>query len=83
MKIYGTLQCKDCVACVQALEQAGIAYAFCDIQGELSHLKAFLKLRDALPLFAAAKAEGKIGIPCVVLDDGTITLDWQTIFQTL
>ena len=65
MKIYGTLQCNDCVECIQALDRAGIAYEFCSFQEGLSHLKAFLKLRDALPLFAAVKAEGKIGIPCV------------------
>jgi len=40
------------------------------------YLKEFLKLRDENPLFDEIKREGKIGIPCIVWDDGSIHFDW-------
>jgi glutaredoxin-related protein len=39
-------------------------------------LKAFLALRDTDPVFAQVRAEGKIGIPCILQEDGTVSLDW-------
>ena len=37
-------------------------------------LKAFLKLSDHSPAFTSAKARGAAGIPCFVLEDGTVEL---------
>ena len=34
-------------------------------------LKQFLKLRDHLPVFDEIKAEGRVGIPALVPEDGT------------
>ena len=77
MIIYGSMLCPDCVACRQDLDAAGVAYEYCDFADDLRHLKAFLKIRDESPLFDSLKAEGKIGIPCIVKDDGTIALEWK------
>ena len=44
---------------------------------DLRHLKAFLALRDSRPEFISVKAEGKIGIPCILQEDGSVTLDWD------
>ena len=49
----------------------------CDFGDSLLHLKEFLKLRDEQPVFAEVRAAGKIGIPCIVRDAGTITLEWD------
>ena len=38
-------------------------------------MKEFLRLRDTSPVFDEAKKNGSIGIPCFVLEDGTVTLD--------
>ena len=46
-----------------------------DITGSMANLKEFLKLRDRLPLYEDARAEGFVGIPSFVKDDGTITRD--------
>lgn len=76
LKIYGTMLCKDCVSCVELFPKAGIEFEFCDFKDDLNYLKEFLKLRDNSPLFNEAKTNGGIGIPCIVREDGSITLDW-------
>ena len=77
MKIYGSMLCPDCVACVEDLNAAGVAFTFCDFSENLIHLKEFLKLRDQESVFEEVKREGKIGIPCLVDDDGTVSLCWK------
>ena len=77
-QIYGTMLCKDCVACVEALKAAGVPFAFHDFGDDLENLKIFLRLRDQSPLFDEARAEGGIGIPCVVRADGSFTLNWES-----
>ena len=38
------------------------------------NLKEFIKLRDTHPAFVEAKVVDDLGIPCYVLEDGTVTL---------
>ena len=77
-KLYGTMLCKDCVACVDALKATGVAFAFHDIGNDLDNLKVFLRLRDQSPLFDEVKSRGAIGVPCIVREDGSLTLDWES-----
>ena len=77
LKIYGSMLCPDCVKCREDLEKAGVKYEFLDFSESLKNLKAFLKIRDNSPLFDDIREEGKIGIPCIVREDETITLDWE------
>ena len=77
LKIYGSMLCPDCVKCRENLDKAGVEYEFLDFAECLKNLKEFLKIRDNDAGFDAAKAEGKIGIPCIVREDGTVTLDWE------
>lgn len=78
LKIYGSMLCKDCVACVEAMEQAGVDFVFCDFKDSLDYLKEFLRLRDSDSMFDSVRAEGGIGIPCVQREDGIYTLDWES-----
>ena len=77
LKIYGSMLCPDCVACRADLDQAGIEYEYLDFADNLLYLKEFLAIRDSSPLFASLKAEGKIGIPCLVREDGSVSLSWE------
>lgn len=77
MRIYGTMQCPDCVECCKDLDASGIHYTFLEFSDNLKNLKEFLKIRDTEPLFDQCKLEGKIGIPCIVCDDGSIKLSWK------
>ena len=79
LKIYGSQLCKDCVDCLEALDHSGVAYEFLDFSENLRNLKEFLALRDQSPMFAQVKKEGKIGIPCLVGEDGALSLTWEDI----
>ena len=76
LKIYGSMMCPDCVECRKDLDAAGVEYEYLDFAEDLRNLKAFLALRDNDPAFTQVKADGKIGIPCILHSDGTVTLDW-------
>ncbi len=77
LKIYGSMLCPDCVACRADLDRAGVDYVFLDFAQDLQNLKDFLKLRDEGPLFDPCRQAGKIGIPCLVDENGAVFLDWK------
>jgi glutaredoxin-related protein len=76
LKIYGSMLCPDCVRCREELDKAGVEYEYLDFSENLKNLKEFLLLREG-PLFDAIRAEGKIGIPCIQREDGSVPLDWE------
>lgn len=77
LKIYGSLRCPDCVECCADLDKANVEYTFLDFDTELRLLKEFLKIRDNTPAFDAVREAGSIGIPCIVREDESVTLDWK------
>ena len=77
LKIYGSMLCKDCVQCRKDLDAAGVAYEYTDFAHSLAALKEFLAIRDTNPLFDDVKKAGGIGIPCILREDGSITLSWE------
>ena len=77
LKIYGSRLCVDCIDCKFSLDRAGVAYEFLDFADDLTNLKEFLALRDTDPVFAESREAGKIGIPCIIREDGSLTLDWM------
>lgn len=74
IKIYGMKSCPDCVAVDRQVE-GDSRYQVIDIGEHVSLLKEFLRLRDNNPVFDEAKKKGYAGIPCFVLEDGTVTLN--------
>lgn len=79
LKVYGMNICPDTVACLEALRAAGVEYEYLDFGEKTANLKEFLKIRDGNPLFDPIRQEGKIGIPCIQYDDGSITLEWESL----
>ena len=77
LKIYGSMLCPDCVRCREDLDSAGVAYEYLDFGDSLKNLKEFLVLRDSSSLFDEARREGKIGIPCILHEDGSLSLSWE------
>lgn len=74
IKIYGTATCPDCIF-VEEQVKNNCNYEIIDIGQHVKYLKEFIKLRDSNPIFNEAKRVGAIGIPCFVLEDGTVTLN--------
>lgn len=77
LTIYGSMLCPDCVKCREDLDRAQVEYQYLDFFDQLKNLKEFLAIRDKSDLFDEVKAKGGIGIPCILREDGTITLSWE------
>lgn len=77
LRIYGSMLCPDCVECRNDLDQSNVEYEYLDFAESLLNLKEFLSIRDKNPVFDEIKREGKIGIPCILEEDGTVILDWS------
>lgn len=73
IKIYGMETCPDCTYVEKQVKGDG-RYEVIDIGRNVKDLKEFLRLRDSNKAFDEAKRQGAIGIPCFVLEDGTVTL---------
>lgn len=73
IKIYGMETCPDCTFVKEQVKDNG-RYEVIDIGAHVRNLKEFLRLRDNSPAFDNARKEGRAGIPCFVLEDGTVTL---------
>lgn len=77
--VYGSMLCPDCVNCREAFDNAAIPYEYRDFSESLSHLKAFLKMRDHDAIFDSVKEAGSIGIPCILRENGEIILEWESL----
>lgn len=74
IKIYGMESCPDCSWLYGQLKGREDEFQYIDIGRQVRELKAFLKLRDSSAVFDACRADGSVGIPCFVREDGSITL---------
>ena len=77
MIIYGSDLCPDCINCKADLDKAGVAYEYRSITEHLPYMKEFLSIRDREQVFDGPREAGGIGIPCLVGEDGTVSLSWE------
>lgn len=71
--VYGMESCPDCRKVKQVIA-ADARYDYRDIGVDVHNLRDFLQLRDHNPVFAAVKAAGSVGIPCFLMEDGSVSL---------
>ncbi len=83
MKILGTNLCIECRRAVERLQQLGMKYEYTDFTDSIEELKEFIKFRDAHKEFDFARAEGKIGIPCFLFENGEFTFDLEDAIAKL
>lgn len=74
IKVYIMPTCPDCQVLMDQLQDTS-RYEVIDIGSHVLHMKQFLKIRDTSPAMETAKKNGWVGIPCFVLEDGTVTLN--------
>lgn len=73
---YGAEICGDCRDALALFQEKGFTgYEYVDITASTDNLRAFLKLRDTRKELFEVGEEGRIGIPCFVREDGSLTLD--------
>ena len=77
LKIYGSMMCPDCVQIKKDLDNAGVCYEYLDFADSLKNLKEFLSLRETQEVFIPVREAGKIGIPCIVDEEGKVSLTWE------
>ena len=75
MKLFGSLLCPDCPPVIKMLKNRGVDFEFVNINESMENLKSFLALRDNRFEFNEIKSDGKIGIPCMVLEDGKVIFE--------
>lgn len=81
IKIYSMKTCPYCTY-VEEQVKGDDRFRIIDIGGHVRNLGQFLKLRDHSPAFDHAKEVGDVGIPCFVLEDGTVTLKPEDVGLT-
>lgn len=81
--VYGTNACPDCVEAIQKLDEKKADYVYLEFSNNMPNLKRFLKLRDTEVIFDAVKAQGKVGVPCFKLEDGTLTLNLEEVLDKI
>ena len=77
--VIGSHLCPDTIYALNKLVEAGVEMEFKNLSASLADLKAYLALRESSPLFDGPKAAGSLGIPCFVLEDGTLTLELEKL----
>lgn len=72
---------KTCPYCEYVEKQVAGNKSFkvIDIGSHVKYMHEFLNLRDHNPVFDEAKQTGDVGIPCYVLEDGTVTLNSRDV----
>lgn len=78
IKMYVMKTCPYCEY-VEKQVEGNPYFEVIDIGKHIRNLKRFLDLRDSNPAFEEAKRIGDVGIPCYVLEDGTVTLSSKDV----
>ncbi|MCR5808235.1 MAG: glutaredoxin [Clostridiales bacterium] len=81
MTVYSSPLCPDCREAKANFDAHGIPYRLVDVTSSMRDLKEFLKLRDGSPVFDICRENGFIGIPAIVFEDGSVTLDWESVLK--
>ena len=76
IKVFVMQTCPDC-ASIKREAQGDTRFQIIDIGEHVRNLKQFLALRDNSPAFDKVRQRGTIGIPCFVLEDGSITFSQE------
>ena len=78
VKIIGSHLCPDTLYALHQLSAANVEMEFVDILSCHDALKTYLHLRDTSPLYEDIRGNtDRLGIPCFVREDGSITMDIQ------
>lgn len=68
--MFGSKHWPDCEPAKEFLLQNNINYVYLDITENTFNLKRFLSFRDNYEIFDEIKANKRVGLPCVVVNNG-------------
>lgn len=78
IKVYVMESCPDCTQVKTQLKD-NPKYQIIDLGDHVRNLKSFLRLRDNNPAFDNIRANGSVGIPCFVMEDGSIKFELDEV----
>lgn len=79
--VIGSHLCPDTLSALNQLSEAGVEINFKDILSCHADLKAYLKLRETSDVYAEIRGTERLGVPCFVCEDGTVTLDLESVLK--
>lgn len=79
--VIGSHLCPDTLYALNRLSEADVEMDFKNISSSLADLKVCLALRQDSPIYADIRANGGIGIPCFLLEDGAATRDLNEVLK--
>lgn len=79
--VIGSHLCPDTLAALNKLSNAGADISFKDILSCHADLRVYLALRDSSDVYADIRGTDRLGVPCFVCEDGTVTLDIQAVLD--
>lgn len=77
--VVGSHLCPDTLYALNQLTAAGAEVDFQDILSCHEALKAYLHIRETSPLYKNIRGTARLGVPCFVREDGTMTLDLHEV----
>lgn len=80
--VIGSHLCPDTLYALGQLTAAGVEADFQDILSCHGILQDYLQIRESSPLYEEIRGTRRLGIPCFVKEDGTMTLDLKDILQS-
>lgn len=78
--VFGSKHWPDCEPAKEYLSENNIKFLYLDISESMFNLKKFLDYRDTREEFDEIKKSGRVGLPCIVINDGEkIIFDYKEI----
>jgi len=78
--VFGSKHWSGCEPAKEFLSENEVKFLYLDIAESMLNLKLFLKHRDHAPEFKEIREGGRVGVPCVVINDGEqIIFDYKTL----
>ena len=83
MKMYYSLLCPDCTKALAKMVNAGVkCEEMVNVTNSMKELREFIYFREEhTENWEPLRPNRSIGVPCFVLDDGTISFDVEDVLQ--
>lgn len=79
VRVIGSHLCPDTLYALNQLAAAKAEIDFVDILSSHDALKTYLNIRETRPLYKDICGTARLGIPCFVKENGSMTLDINDI----
>lgn len=81
--VIGSHLCEDTRDALETLKEKNVEVEFFNLSEDLSSLKKYLHYRETEGMYEEVRKNDGIGIPFIVLEDGTKTFDVNEILSKI